>query len=88
MFTHTENPVQMNFQNMSCGRSSCANIDRQTPLYDESSNSILGTNFFHRVVDFAVFTYKVEACRVTKMLDRGKAQGYNLRHQVQKTRVC
>ena len=44
------------------------NIDRQISFYDENLNSILGTNFFHRVVDFAFYTYKVEAGRATKML--------------------
>ena len=35
------------------------NIDRQISLYDENLNSILGTNFFHRVVDFAVCWFLV-----------------------------
>ena len=48
------------------------NIDRQIPFYDKHLNSILGTNFFHRVVDFAVFTHKVEAGIATKMFQRAR----------------
>ena len=63
----------MNFENMSCSRPARMNIDRQISFYDENLNSILGTNFFHRVVDFAVSTYKVEAGRATKMFSEGAA---------------
>ena len=50
--SHTGGPVQMNFENMSCSRPARMNIDKQISLYDENLNSILGTNFFHRVVHF------------------------------------